>query len=130
MKFYYCPNCNEIVIFRNEGKIVNCCEEEMVELLPNQNEEDCLAHKPIIRRIGNLVTVLIGDNPHPMVDVHNIDFIILETDKGAYYKKLTLNDAAIADFLVHNKEVVKCAYTYCNNHFLWMGDKIEDYNKE
>lgn len=130
MKFYRCTNCNEIVIFRNEGKVVNCCEEAMIELLPNQNEEDSVANKPIIRRIGNLVTVLVGTEPHSMVDVHYIDFILLETNKGIYYKKLSLDDFAIADFLVHNKEEVVRAYAYCSNHFLWMTEDIKDYNND
>ena len=130
MKFYHCQNCNEIVIFRNEAKSIKCCEEEMVELLPNQNEEEASNHKLIVRKFGNLVTVLVGETPHPMVDVHNIDFIILETDKGFYYKKLNISEDAIADFLIHNQETLKRVYAYCNIHNLWMTGVVNDYTKD
>lgn len=130
MRFYYCTNCNEVVMFNNVSPLVKCCDQDMIELLPNQNEEDFDAHQPIIRKFGNLVTVLVGNAPHSMVEVHHIDFIILETNKGTYYKKLNLEDDAIADFLVHNQEEVLRAYVYCNNHFLYVSEDVKDFTKE
>lgn len=126
MKIYRCLTCEEIVITRSDDKILKCCGEDMVELIPNSSDADSQKHTPLIRQIGNLVTVRVGENLHPMVDVHYIDFILLETDKGLYYKKLAFGEDPIADFLIHNQEKVLRAYAYCNNHFLWVSEDVID----
>lgn len=131
MKFYNCKGCNEILISRCEIKDVKCGHEneennEMVELIPNSTEASQEKHIPIIRKIGNLVTVTVGSVIHPSVEIHYIDFILLETDKGSYYKKVEFGKDPIIDFLVHNEEKVLRAYTYCNIHGLWVSEEVNE----
>ena len=122
MKIYRCLKCDNIVINYFIDKNLKCCDEDMVELIPNSAEGESDIHNPLIRRIGNLVTVTVGEKLHPMVDVHHLDFVILETDKSIYYRKLELEKVPVVDFLVLNEETVIRAYAYCNNHELWSSE--------
>ena len=124
MKIYRCLNCENIVVARNEDKVLKCCDEEMVELIPNSNDGEQNIHIPQIRRIGNLVTIKVGLEPHPMIDVHHLEFVILATNKGIYYRKLEIESVPRVDFLVLNDEEIICAYAYCNNHELWMNEEV------
>ena len=123
MKVYRCLNCDNVVVTRDEAKL-KCCDEEMLELIPNSNDGNPNTHAPVIRRIGNLVTIKVGLEPHPMIDVHHIEFIILVTNQGIYYKKLELESEPFVDFLILNNEDIVCAYSYCNNHELWMSEEV------
>ena len=109
---------------RNDDKKIKCCDEEMLELIPNSAEGEKDIHVPLIRRIGSLVTISVGEKPHPMVDVHHLEFVLLETDKGLYYKKLELDSEPIVDFLLLNDENIIRAYAYCNDHELWSNDIV------
>ena len=124
MKVYRCLKCEEIVIMRDDDKKIKCCDEEMLELIPNSAEGEKDIHVPLIRRIGSLVTISVGEKPHPMVDVHHLEFVLLETDKGLYYKKLELDSEPIVDFLLLNDENIIRAYAYCNDHELWSNDIV------
>lgn len=126
MKIYRCLTCEEVVITRSDDKILKCCGEDMIELIPNSSDADAQQHTPLIRQIGNFITIKVGEPLHSMLDVHYIDFILLETDKGLYYKKLALDDEPIADFLINNQEKIVRAYAYCNNHFLWSSEEVID----
>ena len=126
MKLYRCLKCEEVIVVRNDDKKLKCCDEEMVELIPNSNDGDKNTHVPLVRRIGNLVTITVGKEPHPMVDVHHLDFVLLVTDKGTYYRKLELESVPLVDFLILNDENIICAYAYCNNHELWMNEEVTD----
>lgn len=75
-------------------------------------------HIPVVEIEGNKVKVRIGSVDHPMVDVHYIEMIILETKKGLQVKYLNPGEEPYAEFLLDNDEVV-AAYEYCNLHGLW-----------
>ncbi len=130
MKVFRCLKCEEIIVTKCEDKKIKCCDEEMVELVPNSTDGASETHKPVIRRVGNLVIVTVGMVKHPMLDVHHIKFVVLETDKGIYYRDMELNGDPVADFLVLNNETVIRAYAYCNNHELWSTDFITNEEKE
>ncbi len=127
MRFYRCNTCNEVAILEN-SKEIKCCDEVMEELFQSTSGDE-LKHKPIINKLGNLVTVVVGEELHSMVDVHYIDFVVVETNKGFYYKKLEKNKKPIVDFLVHNEEEVLNVYSYCNNHGLWLNNEINYLDK-
>ena len=124
MKVYRCLKCEEVVVMRSDDKKIKCCDEEMYELIPNSSEGDKETHMPLIRRIGNFVTVTVGEKMHPMLDVHYLDFVLLETDKGIYYKKLNMEDKPVVDFLLMNDETIIKAYACCNDHELWANDEV------
>ena len=124
MRVLRCLKCDELIITLSDDKVVKCCDEDMIEQVPNSNDGAKETHVPLIRRIGNLVTVRVGATPHPMIDVHHLKFIILVTNKGIYYKELELEKEPLADFLILNEEEIVCAYAYCNNHELWMSNEV------
>ena len=74
-------------------------------------------HVPVIEQQGDHVTVKVGSVPHPMLDVHWIEWIVLETATGYQKKDLKPGEAPEAEFAV--TEPVLAAYEYCNLHGLW-----------
>jgi len=121
MKFYICRHCGNIVAYLHESGVkVVCCGEAMQELIPNSTEASNEKHIPVIEVKGNQVVVKVGEVLHPMLDVHYIEWIALETKHGNQRVTLKPGDAPIATFsLVDNDEVVR-AYAFCNIHGLWV----------
>ncbi|MFW5895027.1 MAG: desulfoferrodoxin family protein [Bacillota bacterium] len=95
-----------------------CCDEPMDELEHNKAEEATDPHFPKIRKTGNFVTISVGDD-HPMVDVHHIAMIFMETNQGFQYKDLSDQSEAKADFILAKGESIVNVYVYCNVHQLW-----------
>lgn len=87
------------------------------EVTPNTTDGAYEKHVPVIEQKGDHVTVAVGSVPHPMLDVHYIEWIILETATGYQKHDLKPGDAPVADFAV--TEPVIAAYEYCNLHGLW-----------
>lgn len=120
MQFYRCPHCEELSVdlFNNINK-KSCCGVMMEELQPNNFIDAKDEHEINIRKIGNFVTIFIGVDGHPMVDIHHISWVILETDQSIQFKALHPGNQPIADFLVAEDERVKNVYVYCTLHSLW-----------
>ena len=90
------------------------------ELIPNTVDAAKEKHVPVIEQHGDHVTVKVGSVPHPMLDVHYIEWIILETATGYQKKDLTPADKPEAEFAV--TEPILAAYEYCNLHGLWKAE--------
>jgi superoxide reductase len=115
MKFYRCKECGQVLLNVVDHKNdTTCCNETMEILIPNQDEETLELHQPKVRKIGNFVTV---SYPHPMVDVHYLEFVILLTNKGYQYRNLL--SKPIGEFVIDSSEEILGVYTYCNLHSLW-----------
>jgi superoxide reductase len=54
-----------------------------------------------------------------MADVHYIEWIALETAKGAQRKVLNPGDKPCAEFTLTDDDSVVAVYAYCNLHGLW-----------
>ena len=120
MRFYQCRNCNQVHIKLIDYDLpVYCCESEADEIIPNNCDGDEDIHIPVIRKIGNFVTINIGKKLHPMVDIHYISFVLLETNQGIQYKYLKKNTLPLVDFIVANDEEILNVYVYCTTHSLW-----------
>ena len=106
--------------YKHDNKIVPSAEpiQGETEIIPNTVDAAKEKHVPVIEQHGDHVTIKVGSVPHPMLDVHYIEFILLETQTGYQVKYLTPNDQPEADFAV--TEPIKAAYEYCNLHGLWM----------
>lgn len=91
----------------------------MKEIIPNTTDASAEKHVPVIKVDGRHVVVEVGSVAHPMVDVHYIEWIALETDKGNQRKKLKPGDAPKAEFALLEGEKVIAAYAYCNLHSLF-----------
>ncbi len=88
------------------------------ELTANTTDGAYEKHVPVIEHHGDSVTVKVGSVAHPMLDVHWIEWIVLETATGYQKKELKPGEAPEAHFAV--TEPVVAAYEYCNLHGLWM----------
>ena len=106
--------------YKVDGKIVVSETELAVgeELVPNTVDAAFEKHVPVIEHTGDSVTVKVGSVPHPMMDVHWIEWVVLETASGYQKHDLKPGDAPEAHFAV--TEPVIAAYEYCNLHGLWM----------
>ena len=123
MKFYVCKHCGNIITYlNNAGVPVVCCGEKMSELIPGTTDAAVEKHVPAVSVDGNVVTVKVGAVEHPMLDVHYIQWIVLETNQGNYIKNLVPGQAPQATFVLADGEQAVAAYEYCNLHGLWKAD--------
>lgn len=123
MKFYKCEICGNIIEFRKEsGVTVVCCGQDMEEIIPGTSDGAAEKHVPVIAIDGPKVTVTVGSVLHPSLDVHYIEWIALETKKGAQRADLAPGDVPVAEFLLADGDEVIAAYEYCNLHDLWKAE--------
>lgn len=121
MKYYKCEICGNIIEFRKEsGVAVNCCGQDMEELVPGISDGASEKHVPVITVDGPKVTVAVGAVEHPSTPQHYIQWITLETKKGAQRVDLAPGDVPTAEFMLTEGDEVIAAYEYCNLHELWM----------
>lgn len=74
---------------------------------------------PVFKKNKNRVDVCVGEVLHPMQDVHFIEWISIETNKGFQIKYLNPNEEPKASFLLLEDEELLNVYAYCNLHGLW-----------
>ena len=104
--------------YKLEGKIVISDVPVGEPVTPNTTDGAYEKQVPVIEQTGDYVTVKVGSVEHPMLDVHYIEWIILETATGYQKHDLKPGDKPEAHFAV--TEPVVAAYEYCNLHGLWM----------
>lgn len=122
MNFYKCNTCKNIIIHVKDEKVpVSCCREVMTKLIPNTTDAANEKHVPVVTKNGNNVLVKVGSVEHPMLEVHYIEWIVLETNKGYYIKHLYPNESPNANFNLEDDEEIIAAYEHCNLHGLWKG---------
>ena len=118
-KFYICAHCGNIVeMVHNAGVPVVCCGQKMDELVPNTVEASGEKHIPAVTVKENVVEVNVGTVDHPMVDVHWIEWVQLQTDKGSRRHYLNPGEAPNVKFLLGDEKPL-AFYAYCNLHGLW-----------
>ena len=88
------------------------------EIVANTVDAAFEKHVPVIEHSGDSVVVKVGSVEHPMLDVHWIEWIVLETATGYQKHVLKPGEKPEAHFAV--TEPVVAAYEYCNLHGLWM----------
>ena len=120
MKIYFCKHCKNVLLVLNDGGPTPiCCGEKMTLLVANTEDAAREKHVPVVEINGNVVVAKVGEVPHPMLDVHHIDFIILETNLGAYISYQHVDQPAEARFLLQEGEKALAVYEHCNLHGLW-----------
>ena len=83
MKFYKCSVCGNIVYKVIDSDMpLTCCGRQMVELRAGMTDGASEKHVPVYSEEGGIVMVKVGAEDHPMTDMHHIEFIAIETDKG------------------------------------------------
>ena len=104
-KFYICEHCGNLVTtIHNAGVPLVCCGEK---------------HLPVAQLSGSTLTVTVGAVEHPMVDVHHIQWLFVETENGGQLRYLAPGQAPKAVFELGGEKPV-AVYAYCNLHGLWM----------
>ncbi|MCR5481225.1 MAG: desulfoferrodoxin [Clostridia bacterium] len=120
MKFFVCETCGNFVgMIKESGVPMMCCGKKMTELVPGTSDASAEKHVPVCKVSGNKVTVNVGSVDHPMEDVHYIEWIALETAKGAQRKLLKPGEKPCVEFALTDDDSVVAAYAYCNLHGLW-----------
>ena len=120
MKFYICETCGNIITHVNaSGVPVFCCGKKMTELVPGTNDAAVEKHVPVYSVEGNLVRVKVGSVDHPMLDVHFIQWIAVESKQGVQIKYLQPDQAPEAVFALSEGDELVAVYEYCNLHGLW-----------
>ena len=123
MKFYICNHCKNIIVFVDDkGVIPMCCGEKMHEIIAGTVDASREKHIPDVKIEGNVVKVQVGSVEHPMVDVHYIQFIVLEKTTGYEIKYLKPEEKPYAEFVLADGDNVVACYEYCNIHGLWKID--------
>ena len=119
-KFYVCPHCGNIVEMVNDAGVKPvCCGQPMNELVPNTVEASGEKHKPEVSVGEGVVNVNVGSINHPMEEVHWIEWVQLNTDKGSYRKVLNPGEAPNVSFVLGDEKPLG-VYAYCNLHGLWL----------
>lgn len=123
MKFYKCEVCGNFVeMIKESGVLMMCCGQNMTELIPGTSDGAFEKHVPVYSVEGNKVIVKVGAVDHPMVEAHYIEWVAVETDKGAYRICLKPDCAPKAEFTLAEGESVVNVYAYCNLHGLWKAE--------
>ena len=118
-RFFVCKHCgNQIQVIHDAGVPMFCCGEKMTELIPNTVDAAGEKHLPVVTAADGTVTVSVGAVAHPMVDVHYIQWVYLQTENGGQRKELHPGDAPEVRFVLGDDKPV-AVYAYCNLHGLW-----------
>ncbi len=120
MEFYICKHCGNLVgMVHNSGVPMMCCGQKMTKLEPGTTDAAFEKHVPVFKVDGSKVSVQIGETIHPMVEKHFIQWIAIETKKGAQRKALKAGDEPKAEFALTDDDELIAVYEYCNLHGLW-----------
>lgn len=123
MKFYKCDICGNFVeMVKESGVPMMCCGQKMTEIIPASSDGAVEKHVPVYSVTDNKVVVNIGEVDHPMLDAHYIEWVAIETDKGAYRIELKPAEAPKVQLALSNDESVINVYAYCNLHGLWKAE--------
>ena len=121
-KFFLCEHCGNLaMLIRASGVPMVCCGDRMTELVAGASDGAAEKHVPVLSRVGQQITVKVGEVPHPMTDEHSIEWIVLETKKTAQVCKLKPTDMPEAVFSITAEDEPVAAYAFCNLHSLYRG---------
>ena len=120
MRFFKCNICGNLVELINDGggELV-CCGEPMEELVAKTEEEGKEKHLPIVSEEKGRILIKVGEVPHPMTEVHYIQWITIEYNNKVQRVKLNYSDKPEAYFDVNEDFHEIQVYEYCNIHGLW-----------
>lgn len=121
MNFFICEICGNLVgMIDQSGISIQCCGQDMTELIPGTSDGMPEKHVPVCKADGQIVTVTVGSVEHPMEKHHYIAWIAIETQKGVQRKILKPDEKPCAKFALTDDDTVVAAYAYCSLHGLWM----------
>ncbi|OGF28645.1 desulfoferrodoxin [Candidatus Falkowbacteria bacterium RIFOXYB2_FULL_34_18] len=125
-QIYKCNVCGNIVnvIHEAAGELV-CCGQPMELLKEKTQDEGREKHLPVIEKLpenickgGDGVKIKIGAVPHPMEEVHYIEWVEIKTGDGRVGRKF-LKPGEPAEVEFHTRIDIVEVRAYCNVHGLW-----------
>ena len=118
-EIYRCNLCGNMVeaIVEGAGELV-CCGEAMELLEPRQLPEGGVKHIPVITKEDGKIVVTMGEEAHPMLEEHYINFVELIVGDQVYRANLKPGDEPKAVFDVNAEVEDVKAIEYCNIHGL------------
>lgn len=118
-KFLVCKHCGNLVtMIQDAGVPIICCGEPMHEIKANVVEASLEKHIPAVTVTDNVVSAVVGEVTHPMLEEHYIQWLYLQTDKGSQIKALKPGEEPKAEFGLKDEKAV-AVYAYCNIHGFW-----------
>ncbi|MGI6153680.1 MAG: desulfoferrodoxin [Christensenellaceae bacterium] len=117
---YRCNLCGNIVsLIKDGGGELICCGQPMEELVANTVDAAKEKHVPVYEKKDGKLHVKVGSVPHPMLEEHFIEWIMVRTPDMIMRAILKPGDAPEADFMFDGNDFE--VYEYCNLHGLWKG---------
>ena len=92
---------------------INCCGEEMKELIPNSVDAAIEKHVPSYEINGDKIIVKVN---HVMEEDHYIEWICVVSDSDEIIKYYKPGDEPV---LITEYKQGLVLYAYCNKHGLW-----------
>jgi superoxide reductase len=129
-QIYKCSICGNVVDVRHPGagQLV-CCGKPMDLLEAKHADEGMEKHLPVIERKGDLLKIKVGEVPHPMEDLHHIEWIEVISGTNSYLKFLNPGEAPEMVIRVEGKDIK--VRESCNVHGIWESDRVmENDNKD
>lgn len=120
IRFFICNHCGNIIaMVKDSGISIQCCSEEMEEIIPGTSDGAQEKHVPVYNVNGETVTVSVGAVEHPMTSEHYIEWVCVESEEGLQFKKLNSDASPRVSFSLSKGDKVKTVYAFCNLHSLW-----------
>ena len=112
--FRICRRCGNLAELICDGGVpMSCCGQEMEALRPNTTEASGEKHLPVVSAQDSQVRVNVGSASHPMTPEHLIEWVYLQTRRGAQRKRLTPTDPPEVSFRLEDDQA-EAVYAYCN----------------
>ncbi|MCM1505912.1 MAG: desulfoferrodoxin [Ruminococcus flavefaciens] len=104
--------------FYKDGKSILELFREILEVFPKNSCGADEKHVPVYEVNDGKICVKVGSAEHPMAENHYIEWVAVQTDKGFYAKRFSLDEKPEACFTADG-EKIEAVYAYCNLHGLW-----------
>ena len=115
MKVLKCNSCGARVIVDKDCNCpcgFVCCDEKMVEVVPNSVDAAFEKHVPVYEVSDDKLIVSVN---HVMEEEHYIEWIAFESEEGLDIRYLSPGDTPKVVFEIGKGTL----YAFCNKHGLW-----------
>lgn len=119
LKFYYCSSCGKIVsLVKDSGTPTLCCGKPVQELVPSVTDKKSENHVPIIKVMGNTISVTVGSKIKGVEAENYIEWVLLQSGRSVQKKWLGPGSFPNVDFAVMTGEKVEVSYDCCDKQKL------------
>lgn len=118
-----CKTCGNVVevVHEGAGQLV-CCGAPMEKQVAGTSDGAAEKHVPVIEKIDGGYKVKVGSVPHPMIDVHWIEFVELICQKCGKVQRQYLKPGETPEAVFKSDSDKVLAREYCNVHGLWQAE--------